>query len=396
MRKDNYDVIVVGSGPGGSSVAKKCAELGLSAAVFEKRQEIGSPKRCGEGLSSHSADMLDLKIPPQAITQTINGCIVYAPNGKEAVIDFGKTAGYILERKYFDKWLAMEASRAGAYIQAKTCVTGVLKNNGFVSGVRAEFENEPFEARAKIVVAADGVESKVARWAGLNTTSQLLDIDSGYQFEMSNIDISDEHKIHLYFGTKIAPRGYVWVFPKGKDVANVGVGVALCEKPARYYLEEFVKNEPTLSKGSILEVNSGGIPVGGFLKDMTLNGFLAVGDAAHQVNPIHGGGMKEATIAGQIAAEVIADAIQKNDLSKSALQPYNKRWWEARGNELQRVQKLREVIEKLSDDDINGLADSGIKGEDLMEMSRGKRFSVLAKVLMKNPKLVTLARHLLR
>ena len=395
MRKDSYDVIVVGSGPGGSSVAKKCAELGLSVAVFEKRQEIGAPKRCGEGLSSLAADRLDLKIPQQAITQTIDGCIVYAPNGKQAVIDFGKTAGYILERKYFDKWVAMEASRAGAYIQAKTSVTGLVKDGELIKGVRAEFENEAFEARAKIVVAADGVESKVSRWAGLNTANKLVNIDSGYQFEMSNIEISDPHKIHLFFGNKIAPRGYVWIFPKGKDVANVGVGVALCEKPARYYLEEFVKNEPTLSKGSIIEVNSGGIPVGGLLDNMVLNGFLAVGDAAHQVNPIHGGGIKEATVAGRIAGDVIADAIGKGDVSKPALEPYNRRWWEERGNELKRVQKLREVVEKLSDEDFNNLAGSGLTGEDLMEMSRGKRFSVLAKALMKNPKLVTLARHLL-
>ncbi|MFQ6010019.1 MAG: NAD(P)/FAD-dependent oxidoreductase [Candidatus Aenigmatarchaeota archaeon] len=393
--RNEYDVIIVGAGPGGSATAKKCAELGLSVAVFEKRPSIGSEKRCGEGLSSLAADRLGLNIPKQAIAQTIDGAIIYAPNGKQAVIDFGKTAGYILERKYFDKWLAMEASRAGAYFQAKTPVTGLIREDGFIKGVRAEFQAEPFEARAKIVVAADGVESRVSRWAGLNTTNKLVNIDSGYQFEMSNIEISDPHKIHLFFGNKIAPRGYVWLFPKGKDVANVGVGVALCEKPARYYLEEFVKKEPTLSRGSIIEVNAGGIPVGGLLDNMVLNGFLAVGDAAHQVNPIHGGGMKESTIAGRIAGEVIAQAIQKGDVSRSALSLYNKRWWETRGNELKRVQKLREVVEKLSDDDFNKLADSGITGEDLMEMSRGKRFSVLAKVLMKNPRLVALARHLL-
>jgi digeranylgeranylglycerophospholipid reductase len=392
--KESYDVVVVGAGPAGSATAKKCASYGLSVAMVEKRQEIGSPKRCGEGLSFEMIDEMGLKIPQNCIRKEINGCVIVAPNGKKTIVDFGKPSGYILERKVFDKWLAAEASRAGAYVQAKTEVTDVLKENGKVSGVRCNYQGELIDISAKVVVGADGVESKIGRMAGLNTTSKLVNIDSGFQFEMSNIEIEDPNKLWIFFGTKIAPRGYVWIFPKGEDIANVGIGVGLTDRPARYYLENFVKEYPGLQNGSILEVNSGGIPVGGLLKNMVLDNFAVVGDAAHQVNPIHGGGIQEGTIAGHILGDVINESIKKNDTSEYALSPYNKIWWNNHGNKLLNVQKVREVMEKLSDDDFNTITNS-LTGEDILELSDGANLSALAKALMKNPRLIGLARYLL-
>jgi digeranylgeranylglycerophospholipid reductase len=210
---------------------------------------------------------------------------------------------------------------------------------------------------------------------------------------MSGIETVPE-LIHIYLGNQMAPRGYAWVFPKGNNRANVGVGIIPSEKKPKAYLEEFVKNHPELQKGSIIEVNAGCVPVGGMLKDMVTNGFLVCGEAAHHVNPIHGGGMKEAIISGQIAADVITECLNKNDVSKKALSKFNDLWWEKRGNLMKNVEKLREVAEKLSDEDLNDLVDA-LKPEDIIEFSRGSKLSVLAKALMRKPKLITLARHLL-
>ncbi len=396
MLKESCDVVIVGAGPGGTSTAKHLAEKGVEVIVFEKRQEIGAPKRCAEGLSSNTVELLGQKIPRQCIAQKINGAIVYAPNGKFVEIDYGKTAGYIVERKLYDKWLAEEAARKGAKIIAKAEVKDVIKEKDFIKGVLVDWEGKSYKIESKVVVAADGVESTIARKAGLDTVNKLVNVDSCYQYEMSNIYLEDPHKIYLFFGNKIAPRGYAWIFPKGRDKANVGIGIcgAFASKSAKEYLKSFVETHPWLKEGSILEANAGGVPVGGFLKNMVLNGFLVVGDAAHQVNPIHGGGLKEAQIAGRIAAQVIAEALEKGDVSAKSLEKYNEIWWKERGKELEKVQKLREVVERLGDEELNFLAEE-LTGNDLVDFSHGKGLAKLAKILLKKPKFAKLARHLL-
>ncbi len=395
MIKDSYDVVVVGAGPGGSSTAKTLAEMGYSVLLLEKRQEIGAPKRCGEGLTMNTVAILG-EIPRNCIAQKIEGATLYSPDGNHALVDLGAEGGYVVERKVFDKWLAYRASRAGATIRAHAEVTDVLREGSRITGVKALIGGEEKkEIRARVVVAADGVESTIARKAGLDTTNKLVNVDSGYQYEMSNLKLETDRRIILYFGNEIAPRGYLWIFPKGHDVANVGIGTAMCEKPAKHYLDSFIAGHPEIfGQASIIEANSGGIPVGGFLEDMVLDGFMVVGDAAHQVNPIHGGGMKEATIAGEMAAKVIDRAIKDNDLSAKKLSEYNRLWWKERGNKLKKVEKLRQVVEKLSDDDFNMLCGS-LTSDIAIGLTRGGKMLSLAKILMKKPKLVKLARHLL-
>ncbi|HEX9862068.1 MAG TPA: NAD(P)-binding protein, partial [Candidatus Bathyarchaeia archaeon] len=94
------DVIIIGSGPAGTACAKKLAENGFSVKVFDKRAEIGSPKRCGEGLSEASQQFVG-KIPDRCIAQKIKGARLYAPDGRylDAILPQG---GFVLERKVFD------------------------------------------------------------------------------------------------------------------------------------------------------------------------------------------------------------------------------------------------------------------------------------------------------
>lgn len=187
-----------------------------------------------------------------------------------------------------------------------------------------------------------------------------------------------------------------WIFPKGDGVANVGIGVRKpwAKKTALEYLEDFVNSRPELKNASILEVNSGGVPVGGFLDDAVADNLMVVGDAAHHVNPIHGGGIPEAYMAGRLAAETAAEAVKAGDFSRKFLKRYDQRWEKERGSRLKKILKLREVMENMSDEDLNWLVDY-LQGEDLVEFSRGSSgFGKLAKILMKKPKLIKLARKL--
>ncbi len=385
-----HDVIIIGAGPAGTACAKKLAENGFSVKIYDRRAEIGNPKRCGEGLSESTQDLIG-KIPERCIAQRIKGARVYAPNGKylEAILEEG---GFVLERKVFDKWLAEEAIKSGAEIQANTFISSLIKDKEYFSGVKGEFFGEKFEERAKMIVCATGAESPLRNHA-LGIFSKPNIIDSCLQYEMSGIEINSDF-IHIYLGNEMAPRGYMWIFPKGKERANVGVGVIPGDKPAKFYLEKFINEHPEIKKGSIIEVNAGCVPVGDLLKNMVTNGFLVCGEAAHQVNPIHGGGMKEAIVSGNLAADVITDCLKRNDVSQKALSVFNERWWEKRGNSMKNVEKLREVVEKLSDNDLNDLADT-LNPEDLVGFTRGSKLSALAKILMRKPRLLGIARHLI-
>lgn len=384
MIDDYYDVVVVGSGPAGSSTAKYCAENGLKVLVLDRNAEIGTPVRCGEGLSDNAVKSLKLDVPKYCIAQTVNGAIVYAPNKKAIEIMFDRTKGYILERKMFDKWLALEAARKGVKIVSNSEVFDIIINNGFISGVKSYVLGERMDIRSKVVVAADGVESIIMRKAGIKTNKNPLHVDTGYQYEMIGIDIEHPDMISLFFGKRLAPRGYIWIFPKGNDRANVGIGInsKYGYKSAKQLLDDFISQMPGLKRGGIVEVNAGCIPVGGFLKNMVSNGIVGVGDSVNQINPIHGGGIAESIKAAKIASEVIVKAIKNDDVSSKTLSEYNSRWWKERGDELRRVEKVREFFEKLNDEEMNDLAEV-LSGEDLSGLAHGKGLAKILKIYMK-------------
>ena len=395
--QNQFDAVIVGAGPAGSAAAKKLATAGFSVMVYDRREELGVPVRCGEGVGKNIENEIG-PIPSRAICQHIKGARVYAPNGHfiEA-----PGIGYVLDRKVFDKWLAEQAVKAGAKIQVNTLITELIIEDDYVCGVRGRYMGNEFEARAKIVISATGAESPLAMQAGIRTPCPMHLTDTCMEYEMSGIKWEQpdgENYIHIYLGNDVAPRGYAWIFPKGSESANVGLGVAPSTdmaKSALFYQEKFVSAHPEwFGKASVMEVKAGLVPVGGMLKEMVANGFVVCGEAAHHVNPIHGGGIKEAIISGHIAADVIAKAIKSGNVSKETLSEFNEKWWAIRGENLLKVEKLREVAEKLGDDDLNDLADA-LKPEDIVEFSRGARLSVLAKALMRKPRLIALARHLI-
>jgi digeranylgeranylglycerophospholipid reductase len=389
------DVLVVGMGPGGSGAAKTAAELGLNVLGVEKRAEIGAPKRCGEAISKTGmTERIGIEPNGPWIIQDINGAIVYAPNGEKIVIDYGETEGWVIERKLFDKHLAALAAKAGAKIIAKTEAKSFRRDgNGIVASL-VSYENE-VEVKAKIVIAADGVESRVARSLGINTSNKLSDICAGAQYEMAGVETRDK-MIEFFFGNNIAPGGYVWIFPKGEGVANVGIGVRRpwAKKPAVEYLDDFIASRPELKDASILEVNSGGVPVGGFLETNVADNLIVIGDAAHHVNPIHGGGIPEAYMSGRIAAGVAAEAIKTNDFSAKFLQMYDKEWKNKRGSKLEKLVKVRNVMESMENDDLNWLAQY-LTGEEIVDISKSEGLVRLGKILMKKPKMIKFARKLL-
>lgn len=381
-----HDVVIVGAGPAGSSAAHSFAREKFNVLVVDKKQEIGVPKRCGEGLSLRWFELANLKPDKRWCCQKTNGAIIYSPSGKKIVISTDKTTGYIIERKMFEKHLAERAIRAGAKYRLKTYAYDVIKEEGEqVKGIRViNDQGEKEEIRAKLTIAADGIESTIARKAGLKTFLPYTEGDCGYQYEMVNMKIEDPRKIILYFGTEVAPRGYIWIFPKGKDVANVGIGIHSKEGgSAKKYLDSFITAHPKIFRNaSITEINGGMVSVGAVVEHPVKPGFIAIGDAAHMINPVHGGGIGTSLEAGILAAEVCAPLVRQNELSERDLEAFSKRWMRVRGNEMRRILRVRQFFERLTDEQIERLADM-VDPNDLYELSHGRKLTKLAKLLIK-------------
>ncbi|RLF78128.1 NAD(P)/FAD-dependent oxidoreductase [Thermococci archaeon] len=380
-----YDVVVVGAGIAGPILARNLAKQGFDVLMIDKKAEIGSPKRCAEGLGIGNFKKYDIPLDKRFINREIYGAAIYSPNGHKLELRYNRVSGVILERKIFDKMLAYYAGKAGAEVMAKTEATGLIRSDGKIKGIKARHEGEPLEIHADIIVAADGVESRVARWAGINSFLPPHELDSAYEYEMILEGFEfDPDMIHLYFGNEVAPRGYVWIFPKDDDRANVGIGIN-GDNPntAKYYLEKWLK-ENNIKGSKILEVNVGGVPVGGFLKELTKENVVVVGDAARQVNPMHGGGMAEAMEAATIASKWISRALEEGDLS--LLENYTTEWWANDGERLMKVLEIRKISEKLSDDELDA-AVQALSGADAEKLAAGDYRQVF-KTLIKHPKIL--------
>ncbi|WP_321211825.1 NAD(P)/FAD-dependent oxidoreductase [Methanothermobacter sp. DP] len=356
------DVLVIGAGPAGSTAAKHAAMGGASVLLIDKKSEIGAPKRCAEGVSVGGLESLGIEPNPRWITKKLDGVRLVSPNGTDVWLTSDKVelpeAGYILERKVFDKHMAMDAARAGSEIMVKTLATGMEKTgDGYL--VSAECMGREFEIKARIVIAADGPESRVARWAGLNTATRPKDMESAAQFEMVGVEMEDNNCIEFYFGS-VAPGGYAWIFPKGDDIANVGLGVLSTEtdKSAYEHLLEFVESCPATRNAQPVELNIGGDPVGGMPKELVADSLMVVGDAAGQVNPLTGGGIISGMTGGMLAGRVAAAAVSEGDVSKKRLSEYERLCREEIGKEIDRYLKVKDYMLTLSDSELDSIAEA--------------------------------------
>ena len=230
-----YDMIVVGGRIGGSVSSLFASQNDIDVLMIEKRQEIGSPVQCAEGTTFSTFDVLEMKPSKKYICTEIKESQIHTPDGKIFKIKEGMTKvdildektiseGYVLDRKVFDKHLAIESAKAGTDLMVKTTVKDLIRKDGKVVGVIAKHLGETVEIKADVVIAADGVESNVAQMAGLNSLKNPNDIGSCAQYELVGLDI-DPHLLEFYFGRTIAPGGYSWIFPKGDGIANVGLEV---------------------------------------------------------------------------------------------------------------------------------------------------------------------------
>ncbi len=213
-----------------------------------------------------------------------------------------------------------------------------------------------WQIESNIVIGADGVETRVGRWAGIDTTIRMRDMETCSQVTIQSPKI-DKGLCEFYFSQKDFPGGYAWVFPKGENTANVGLGISgnlVRKKSAQKRLDEFLSRY--YPGAAILSHTVGGVPCANRPARISGNGFMLVGDAAFQSNPMTGGGITSGIAGAKIAGHIAAKAVQSGTYSEKIFREYEKAWDKRGGSNQKLYYKIKEGIKKLTDDQLNETA----------------------------------------
>jgi digeranylgeranylglycerophospholipid reductase len=371
-----YDVIVVGAGPAGLTAARSISKKGFKVAIFEKERHL-SVKPCGEAVSKTTLDESLVTLSKEVIVQDIKQAAVYAPNGNKVVIEEGNSSGYVLNKKMFLQCLAEKAVEAGTDIFMNRKVVDVKRKMGLIV-----VKTRGGEWTSNLILGADGFTSIVSKQFGFEK-NRRRELISCLQYVMVNCNLDDTQTTEFYLGEKVAPLGYVWIFPKGEKRANVGLGVR--GTPAKPYLDKFINEHANIfSKAQITGIEAAPVTISGLLDKIVDDNVMLIGEAAGQVIPLTGGGIHASIVGGRMAGETAIEALEKENLSKKILTGYVEKYQKNWGKRIKDSQKALSVLEKLDDEDLNKLAEL-LTAQDVLDLANGANIARVGRKFLKHP-----------
>lgn len=372
-----YDVIIVGGGPGGATATKWVALHGFRALLIERNNDF-AVKACAEGVSELALEAMGVSPSEKIRAFKINGAWLYPPELSESMyipIEKVGLAGYIVDKRLLLREVVSDAVRAGAEVFMNTNVVDILKDGEKFNGVVISRNGEYMKIYSKVILLCDGVTG-ISRMF-INRNGRVL--EPALQYTMSNVILDDEHSIYIFFGRKYAPLGYLWIFPKGNNVANVGLGARGAD--LRVLLNKFITNFNMFKNSKVIKINAGVIDLSGLVEDPVRNGLIVCGEAAGHVVPITGEGIGPSAVAGKIASEVVKEAFESNDFSKKFLSKYVERFRSHRyGKMIDVGLKARILFERLSDEDLNNVFKI-FDSQDFINIFNGSKIGYLQAVM---------------
>ncbi len=344
MKSNEYDVLVIGAGPAGSVAARHCALRGYKVLLIEKRPVIGAPVRCGEATGEREKLAIYAPVNEDYIESDITGAILHATGGLSIRAKLPRTT-LMLDRLQFDPWLAKCAADAGAEVVTNARAKDVRPVQNGMREVPIDFEGNEHLVKARVVIGADGVESLTGRWTGLKCRMMPPTTCSAIELKLDILDTNTDC-LTFWQGHDSINNGYVWSFPKVKSgTTNFGAGFITPKLHTPNIHEIALKWKETLyPQANVIGCWGGIVPVSGVLEESVADHFLLVGDAAHQTDPMTGGGIAAGMRGGWLAARTIDEAFKAGDLSHGFLKRYNEYVWERIGKGHATQLKVREWI----------------------------------------------------
>ena len=339
-----FDVAIIGSGPVGSHLACRMAELGYGVAVLDRGKQAGEKISCTGIISQECVS--SFAIPDDVILRRVNSASLFSPSGGLLRLHREETQAYILDRAAFDRNLASRAWDKGAEYIFETSVSKIAIEDDGVSVVTSRQQQEAI-LKARIAIIAAGFGSRLSEQTGLGS---FKDFVMGAQAEVTTTGIEE---VEVYFGREIAPGFFGWLVPTSSQTARVGL--LSRQNPGLYFrkLLESLKAQGKIASAKAM-ASYGGIPLKPLPKTCGER-LIVVGDAAGQVKPTTGGGIYYGLLCADIAATVLHEALKSDDLSAGNLAEYERRWRKKLGRELKIGYWARKIFERLSDRQIDRL-----------------------------------------
>lgn len=343
MSTQDFDLIIIGAGPAGCTLALKLAPLGVSIAIIEK-EIFPRDKICGDALSGKVLNVLK-RIPDNAYADFLCqvdkapswGIRFVAPNLKAVDVPFNlhhgpeeAAPGFICMRKDFDTFLF---NRLKDYPNIHIFQgEKVIRLGSLTDGIQVESERRRFQGH--VVAGADGVHSLVRKFCN-PVTVHKRHFCVGIRAYFENVtDLHPENFIELIFLKTLLP-GYFWIFPPVNGRVNAGLGLIKDKIPGRNesmsaLFSRLIKDHPFLAPRftnarQVSKSEAHTLPLGTFNFRRSGNRALLLGDAAFLVDPFSGEGIGNAMASGEIAADILTDCFGASDFSDAALHLYDSR-----------------------------------------------------------------------
>ena len=357
----NYDVVVVGAGPAGSTAAKFLSEKGMKVLLIDK-DKFPRDKPCGGGICEHITefDHIREKIEkdPSGFLDSIciRGKIVSASS--QHTIDYLSETPlfYNVRRKKFDYELVQFAIDAGAEVLENCKVKEVFTTQ---EKAVVKLANSR-EFICKVIVGAGGAYDVVANY--LRKKERLRE-KQGKDFGMAVVEefeVGEEFIDRAYGKERTSMinlkhanlNGYAWVFSK-HDILNIGYGGFNDEMKKIDIKKEFKNYLDSLKRNGYLpkwieskKLKGAPVPFVGNIKKTYTDRIVIVGDAAGFVSPLTGEGIYYAMDSGKIASEVISKALEKEDFSAQSLKSYQNIWRKRWGKDLKALRFFHRMLMK--------------------------------------------------
>lgn len=320
----DYDVVVVGAGPAGSSAAFSASKAGLRVALVEKEETVAQTVRTSGVTWMDAIEEFDI---PAHCYNPVKNYVFCSPNNEVSIKSDAPKAAVLDVRKTY-RWLAEKAQKQDVELFLNTTITCAARASGKISLSAASSKRE-IRFNAKIVIDASGFQSVVGKSLGLVSQWKRFGVGAEYEAQVEN---AESDTWYLMVGQQYSPAGYAWIFPLGKDIVRIGIGIGKPESPLdpTERLKEIIDKKlgPIAKLGKItpIEFHYGLIPNEGLSRKTVYDNLILVGDSAGQANPLVLEGIRYAIKYGRLAGQVAASAILKNDTTEKSLKPYEDTW----------------------------------------------------------------------